>query len=87
MCANRKKEMNMERAIIDTDKTPKASGPFSKAVKITDPSSLIFVSGHAVPPQGREDLRDNAKAQTKEIFEKIKHVLEAGGRISKTSSK
>lgn len=42
----------MERVIIDTEKTPKPIGPYSKAVKIINPKSLIFVSGHGAPPRG-----------------------------------
>ena len=43
----------MERVIIDTEKTPKPIGPYSKAVKIINPKSLIFVSGHGAPPKRR----------------------------------
>ena len=56
--------------------------------KIAERANIGFRAGQAKDlrrerPTLREDLQDNAKAQTKEVFEKIKHVLEAGGATFK----
>jgi 2-iminobutanoate/2-iminopropanoate deaminase len=73
----------MERVIIDTDKTAKAIGPFSKAVKISNPKHFIFVSGHAAQTKDGPLLKGDIKAQTEQTLENIKHVLEAGGATLK----
>jgi 2-iminobutanoate/2-iminopropanoate deaminase len=73
----------MERVVIDTDKTAKVVSPYSKAVKIISPKSVIFVSGHAARTIQGDVVRGDIKTQTKQVFERIKHVLEAGGATLK----
>jgi 2-iminobutanoate/2-iminopropanoate deaminase len=73
----------MKRETIDTDKTAKVIGPYSKAVKVIDPKAFIFVSGHVAQTKEGAILRGDIKAQTKQTFENIKHVLEAGGATLK----
>lgn len=73
----------MERMIIDTDRTSKPIGPFSKAVKIVNPKTFIFVSGHGPRTKDGQIVRGDIKAQAKQIFENIKYVLESGGATLK----
>jgi 2-iminobutanoate/2-iminopropanoate deaminase len=69
----------MKKVIIETEKTSKPIGPFSKAIKIISPKTLIFVSGHTARTKDGNLIKGDIKAQTKQIFENLKNVLEAGG--------
>lgn len=67
----------MKREIIKTDLAPKAIGPYSQAIK-TD--HFVFLSGQLPfdPVLGELNAGD-IKAQTKQVLENIKAVLEAAG--------
>jgi len=73
----------MKKVIIETEKTSKPIGPFSKAVKIINPKTLIFVSGHAARTKEGVIVKGDIKTQTRQIFENLKCVLEAGGATLK----
>lgn len=73
----------MERVIIDTEKTSKPIGPFSKAVKIINPKTLLFVSGHGAQTREGDLVKREIRNQAKQVFENIKYVLEAGGATLK----
>jgi 2-iminobutanoate/2-iminopropanoate deaminase len=61
---------------IHTSKAPEAIGPYSQAIKV---GNMIFTSGQiALLPSG-EFLDGDIKAQTKQVCENLKAVLEAAG--------
>lgn len=63
--------------IIQTDKAPKAIGPYSQAIE-TD--NMLFISGQIpVEPASNEIVKGGIKIQTKQVLENIKHILFAAG--------
>lgn len=67
----------MEKLIVKTSKAPKAIGPYSQAVGI---SNLLFLSGQiALDPETGTLIGGGVQAQTNRIMENIKGVLEAAG--------
>lgn len=67
----------MDKTIISTDKAPAAIGPYSQGVRVGD---LLFVSGQ-IPfvPGNMKLVAGDIKAQTRQVMENVKAVLEAGG--------
>ncbi|MCF6147479.1 MAG: RidA family protein [Candidatus Kuenenia sp.] len=67
----------MGKIVISTKKAPAAIGPYSQAVKAGD---LVFVSGQIpIIPETSEILQGDASAQTRQILENLKNILEAAG--------
>ncbi len=63
--------------MINTDKAPKAIGPYSQAVKF---ESFLFVSGQiAIDPSTQELIKGDIEAQTRRVLENIKAILEEAG--------
>jgi 2-iminobutanoate/2-iminopropanoate deaminase len=61
---------------IYTKNAPDAIGPYSQAIKI---GNMIFTSGQiALTPNG-DFLNGDVKAQTRQVCENLKAVLEAAG--------
>ena len=61
---------------IHTTNAPEAIGPYSQAIKV---GNMIFTSGQiALKPNG-EFLDADVEAQTKQVCENLKVVLEAAG--------
>jgi len=73
----------MKKVIIETKETSKPIGTFSKAIKITDPRTLIFVSGQAPRTKDGEVARGDIRTQTRQVFENIEYVLQAAGATLK----
>ena len=69
------------KQIINTDKAPKAIGPYSQAIKT---NGFIFVSGQLpVVPTTGEFAEGGAAAQTKQSLENVKAILfQAGSTLS-----
>lgn len=68
--------------IINTEKAPKAIGPYSQAIKACN---LIFVSGQVPinPLTGKIESKD-IKEQTKQCLENLKAIIEeAGSKLEK----
>ena len=67
----------MKHEIIHTDKTPKAIGPYSQAVKA---GNMLFVSGQ-VPfvPETMEIVEGDVKAQTDQSLKNVQAILEQAG--------
>ncbi|EKD63641.1 MAG: hypothetical protein ACD_51C00240G0004 [uncultured bacterium] len=64
------------KQIISTDKAPKAIGPYSQAVSV---NGFVFCSGQIpLKPTGELEQGD-IKAQTTQVLENLKAVLEAAG--------
>jgi len=65
------------KKIITTDKAPAAIGPYSQAVQF---GNLLFVSGQiALVPQTGEIVDGDIEAQTRQVLENIKAIIEAAG--------
>ena len=65
------------KKIITTDKAPAAIGPYSQAVQF---GNLLFVSGQiALVPQTGEIVDGDIEAQTRQVLENIKTIIEAAG--------
>ncbi|NPA53393.1 MAG: RidA family protein [Aquificae bacterium] len=63
--------------MIETDKAPKAIGPYSQAIRY---ENLVFISGQiAIDPKTQEFIGGDIKTQTKQIMENIKGILEEVG--------
>ncbi len=63
---------------VATNNAPQAIGPYSQAVRVGD---MLFTSGQiALKPDGSEEvLGQGIEAQTRQVLENLKNVLEAGG--------
>ena len=67
----------INREIISTKAAPSAIGPYSQAIKYQD---LVFLSGQiAINPENNEFINGDIAAQTKQVIENIKAVLESAG--------
>jgi 2-iminobutanoate/2-iminopropanoate deaminase len=66
----------MARVVIGTRNAPAAIGPYSQAVKA---GNLLFTSGQIpLRPDGTLVMGD-MRAQTRQVLENLREVLEAGG--------
>ena len=69
----------MPKSIIQTDKAPRAVGPYSQAVKL-EGESLIFISGQiALDPKTGDRIHGGVVQETRQVFENLKAILEAAG--------
>jgi 2-iminobutanoate/2-iminopropanoate deaminase len=63
---------------IATEKAPKALGPYSQAIRL---GNLLFVSGQvAIDPADGQLVGGGIEAQTRQVMENLKAVVEAAGR-------
>jgi 2-iminobutanoate/2-iminopropanoate deaminase len=68
----------MEKTIIATPKAPGAIGPYSQGT--VTPGGLVFTAGQIpIIPATGELAGGDIKAQTRQVIENLKAVLEAGG--------
>jgi reactive intermediate/imine deaminase len=75
----------MKKAIIDSDKLSKPLGPYSHGVKVKlNGTTLLFLSGIvALDANGRVVGKGDIRAQTKQVLENLKAILEAEGATFK----
>lgn len=67
----------MERKIIQTENAPKAIGPYVQAIKA---NGFLFTSGQVgLDPRTGKLVEGDVATQTRQVFENLKAVLEAGG--------
>lgn len=67
----------MQKGIINTDKAPKAIGPYSQGVKVGD---FVFVSGQIpLDPGTGVVVSGDMDAQTERVLNNISAVLDAAG--------
>ena len=65
----------MKKRAVQTDKAPKAIGPYSQAIRAGD---LLFLSGQvAFDPATGELVKGDIAQQTRRVLENMKAVLEA----------
>ena len=63
--------------IIFTEKAPKPIGPYSQAVKV---GNTVYVAGQIpIDPKTGDIVKGDIKAQTRQVLENIKEILQAAG--------
>jgi len=77
----------MKREVIRSDKAPKAIGPYEQALKV---DGWVFTSGQiALDPTTGAMVEGGIGAQTRQVLENLRSVLEAAGtsmsRVVKTT--
>jgi len=66
----------MAKEIINTDKAPKAIGPYSQAVKM---DNWLFLSGQIPINPATGEITGDIKVQTQQVLENIKSIVSASG--------
>jgi len=67
----------MKRRAIQTEKAPKAIGPYSQAIHA---GGLIFVSGQIpIDPETGECVKADIRQQARRVLENVKGILESEG--------
>jgi 2-iminobutanoate/2-iminopropanoate deaminase len=67
----------MKKKVIQTDKAPKAIGPYSQAIQA---GNLLFLSGQIpLDPVSGELVKGDIRQGTKRVLENMKGVLESQG--------
>lgn len=65
----------MEKKVINTDKAPKAIGPYSQAIQA---GNFLFLSGQIpLDPKTGELVKGGIRQQTQRVLENIKRILES----------
>jgi len=63
--------------VIQTDKAPKAIGPYSQAIK-TD--TMVYTAGQVgIDPSTGELIADSVEEQTRQVLKNLQNVLAAAG--------
>ncbi|NOH03835.1 MAG: RidA family protein [Chloroflexi bacterium] len=67
----------MNKRVIQTEKAPKAIGPYSQAIHT---GSMIYTAGQvALDPATMELVSDGVEEQTRQVIANLRNVLEAAG--------
>lgn len=66
----------MQKKKIETTDAPAAAGPYSQGVRFGD---LVFVAGQRPAHPTTGAIPDGITAQTRQVLENVKAVIEAGG--------
>jgi 2-iminobutanoate/2-iminopropanoate deaminase len=67
----------MNRSVVHTDKVPPARVPLSQAIKV---GNWVFASGQlGMDPRTGRLIEGGIQAETRQVCENLKAVLEAGG--------
>ena len=67
----------MKREAVQTDKAPKAIGPYEQAIKV---DGFVFTAGQIpLDPKSGNIVEGGIAAQTRQVLENLKGVLEAAG--------
>jgi 2-iminobutanoate/2-iminopropanoate deaminase len=65
----------MKKRVIQTDKAPKAIGPYSQAIQA---GNLLFLSGQIpLDPASGELVKGDVRQQTQRVLENLKGVLDS----------
>ena len=65
----------MKKKVIQTEKAPKAIGPYSQAIQA---GNFLFLSGQIpLDPKTGELVKGDIRLQTRQVLENIKGVLES----------
>ena len=67
----------MNKKVIQTEKAPKAIGPYSQAIQA---GNFLFLSGQIpLDPKTGELVKGDIRKQTQQVLENIKGILESKG--------
>ncbi|MDO8753237.1 MAG: RidA family protein [Anaerolineales bacterium] len=67
----------MQKKVIQTDKAPKAIGPYSQAIRT---EAMIYTAGQTgLEPATGELIAGGVEEQTRQVLNNIRNVLEAAG--------
>lgn len=67
----------MTREAVQTDKAPKAIGPYEQAIKA---NGFLYTAGQIpIDPKTGDFVAGGIAVQTRQVLENLKAVLEAGG--------
>ena len=67
----------MSKSVINTDKAPKAIGPYSQAIKC---GTTVYLSGQIpLVPETMEIVSEDFEQQAQQVFKNIQAVCEAAG--------
>ena len=67
----------MKKKVIQTEKAPKAIGPYSQAIQA---GSFLFISGQVpVDPSTGEAVGGDIRQQARQVLENLKHIVESQG--------
>lgn len=67
----------MKREIIETDKAPKAIGPYAQAIKV---DGFVYTAGQIpIDPKTGDFVEGGIAAETRQVLLNLKAVLEAAG--------
>lgn len=65
------------KQVVQTDKAPKAIGPYSQAIRT---KTMVFTAGQiGLDPETGELVGGGIQAQTRQVLTNLTHVLEASG--------
>ena len=64
------------KEVVFSGNAPKPIGPYSQAVKV---GNLLFISGQIPADKDGNLVKGDIKAQTRQVLENIKAILEAAG--------
>jgi 2-iminobutanoate/2-iminopropanoate deaminase len=65
------------KSIINTEKAPKAIGPYSQAVEI---NSMLFISGQIpIDPASGDLIKGDITEQTEQVLKNIGNILSSAG--------
>lgn len=68
-------DLRMGKKVVQTDKAPKAIGPYSQAIRA---GNFLFLSGQIpLDPKTGELVKGDIRQQTRQVLENIKGVLES----------
>ncbi|MCC6261617.1 MAG: RidA family protein [Anaerolineales bacterium] len=72
----------MKKEIVQTEKAPKAIGPYSQAIR-TD--AAVYTAGQiGIDPATGELVSADIEAQTRQVLKNLQNVLEAAGASAAT---
>jgi 2-iminobutanoate/2-iminopropanoate deaminase len=67
----------MNRKVIQTDKAPKAIGPYSQAIRM---DAMVFTAGQiGLDPATMDLIPGGVEEQTRQVLNNLRSVLEAAG--------
>jgi 2-iminobutanoate/2-iminopropanoate deaminase len=67
----------MNREPVRTDKAPNAIGPYEQAIKV---NGFVYTAGQIpIDPKTGSFVEGDIAAQTRQVLENLKAILEAGG--------
>jgi 2-iminobutanoate/2-iminopropanoate deaminase len=70
-------DRDMTKKVIQTEKAPKAIGPYSQAIQA---GNFLFLSGQIpLDPKTGELVKGDIRKQTQQVLENIKGILESQG--------